>query len=432
MRHGLGLLLLALAVGSVLILAAGCGAGATSTTTQVTQPGETSTTQAAGPAGEPVKIGAALPLTGPYAFDGEHMKTGIELAADDLNAAGGVAGRPVEIVYFDIGEGAAEEVDAAAEYLISKEKVAVIVEGYASYGPDFLAFGERSDVPFFNGTASSRAAELATNDPQAYSNMFDVFPLEPDWGRRAWDGIKQFEENYEFPAKRIAVVHGDWEWDLLYTQSIIDEAQKAGWEVVLNETVPYGTTDWGSVLTKLRAANPTAVASSMISIKEISTFVSQFRENPPAAVLDIASMVVYKEVQDAVGDDLIGVMGYVTSYLPATAANDAWKARYKKKFNMDVPLTNPPSTYDSVMIWATAANAVGDPTDYAKICDYVRTNPYQGLSGTYDFNNPGQTVQYGSNFPIAYAQYKGNGELAFYGVDEFILPPWITPAWPRK
>jgi ABC-type branched-subunit amino acid transport system substrate-binding protein len=147
--------------------------------------------------------------------------------------------------------------------------------------------------------------------------------------------------------------------------------------------------------------------------------------------LDIGAMIVYKDVQDAVGKPLIGVQGYVTSYLPPSETNDAFKERYKTKFGFDLPLTTPPSTYDSILIWAQAVEAVGDPTKYKEISDYIKTHPYQGLSGAYDFNNSGQTVLYGPDFPIGYAQYAGDHKLLFYGVDDFFLPPWIQPPWPE-
>lgn len=84
------------------------------------------------------------------------------------------------------------------------------------------------------------------------------------------------------------------------------------------------------------------------------------------------------------------------------------------------------------MIWATAVNAVGDSKNYSKINDYIKNHPYKGLLGTYDFNNPGQGVSPGKDFPIAYGQYQGGGKLAFFGVDDFQLPQYIQPAWPKK
>src|SRR5690349_11687651 len=45
-------------------------------------------------AGDPIKIGSVAPLTGPYSGDGQEMVRGAEMAIDDINGAGGVAGRP--------------------------------------------------------------------------------------------------------------------------------------------------------------------------------------------------------------------------------------------------------------------------------------------------------------------------------------------------
>jgi ABC-type branched-subunit amino acid transport system substrate-binding protein len=392
----------------------------------------TTTTGGATPTGEPIKIGAPLPLTGAYAADGEHMKMGLEMAVADLNAAGGLLGRPVELKVFDIEELLPETVAASKDYLIDKEKVDVVVEGYGGYGPDFEAYGANSDVPFIHGSGSVRAADMVKTDPAKYGNMFQVFSVEADYGRRAWEGMIQFEDTYTYPNKKIAILHGDLEWDLNYTAAVAAEAEKAGWQVVINETFPYGTTDWGSILTKIRSEKPAAIVCSVLSVADISSFVKQFMENPTPSLLDISYMVVFTETQEAVGDDLIGVMGYVTSYVTPSPEHDEWKARFEEMFGMPVPLTTPPSTYDSVMIWVEAVKAVGDPTKYAEIADHIRANKYTGLLGIYDFNNPEQTVKSGPDFPIAYAQYKGNGELAFFGTDEFVLPPWIDPAWPEK
>ncbi len=381
---------------------------------------------------EPIKIGAPLPLTGYAASDGEHMLMGLQLAVDDLNAKGGLLGRPVELVTYDIEDLLPEVVSASAEYLLRKEKVDVVIEGYGGWGPDFLAFGAKSDVPFFHGSGSIQGANLVKDDPESYWNMFQVFSVEKTYGIRAFKGLTFFEKDYVYPNKKIALVHGDWEWDLLYTQAVKELAEAAGWEVVMDETVPYGTTDWGSILLKIRQENPAAICTSILSVADIASFVNQFLENPTDSLLDISYMVVFTEVQDAIGEKLKGAMGYVTSYVLPTDEGKAWEKRFKDKFGMDYPLTTPPSTYDTAMVWAKAVEAVGDTRDYKAIADYIRANPYTGLLGLYDFNNPEQTIHPGPQRPIAYAQYAGNGELSFFGTDEFELPPWLDPKWTKK
>lgn len=379
---------------------------------------------------EPIKIGAPLPLTGYAAGDGEHMLMGLELAVEDLNNQGGLLGRPVELVTFDIEDLLPEVVNASADYLLKREDVDVVIEGYGGWGPDFLAFGAKSDVPFFHGSGSVQAANLVKENPEQYWNMFQVFSVEATYGIRAYEGLTHFEKEYEYPNKKIAIIHGDWEWDLLYTDAVAEYAKADGWEVVINETVPYGTTDWGSILTKIREEKPAAICTSILSVADISSFVNQFLENPTDSLLDISYMVVFTEVQDAVGDKLRGTMGYVTSYV--LPGNEDWQKRFQEKFGMSYPLTTPPSTYDSVMIWAEAVKAVGNVDDYEAISDYIRENPYTGLLGLYDFDNPEQTIKPGPERPIAYAQYKGDGELAFFGEEKFELPYWLDPKWPKK
>ena len=125
-------------------------------------------------------------------------------------------------------------------------------------------------------------------------------------------------------------------------------------------------------------------------------------------------------------------MGYVTSYVMPTPEGKEWKKRFKKKFGFEVPLTTPPSTYDATMLWAKAVREIGDVKKYDKINAYIKANPYKGLLGTYDFNNPGQGVSPSDAFPIAYGQYNSKGTMSFFGVDEFELPNYMNPAWPKK
>ena len=70
---------------------------------------------------------------------------------------------------------------------------------------------------------------------------------------------------------------------------------------MLDEKVPYGTTDWGSVLTKVRTAQPAVVAMSILSVQDVSTFTKQFMAAPTNSLLDISYMNSFPEVREAVG-----------------------------------------------------------------------------------------------------------------------------------
>ena len=437
-KLGAALTILAL-IALVVAVGSGCGgevaeSSTTSTTIHVVTTEAETTTTSETPTTEQldsqtIRIGAPLPLTGIYAADGQDMQSGLEMAVADLNDAGGLLGRAVELRVFDTEDLTAETLAASKDYLLGQMKADVIIEGYGGYGPDFEAYGAGSDVPFIHASGSAAAADLVKSDPQKYGNMFQVSPVEAEYGKRAFEGIAQFQDKYQYPNKKIAIFYGDQDWDRLYAAGVAAAAQAAGWQIVMNDQVSYDTTDWAPVLTKIRAEQPAAIVCSFLSVDGITAFVDGFMKAPTPSLLDISYLVTLADAQDALGDKLKGVMGYVSAYVPPSKENDAWKKRYKDSYGVDVPLTNPPSAYDSVMLWAEAVKAVGDPTKYEEINAYIKSHPYKGLLGTYDFNNPEQTVKSGPGFAIAYAQYEGDGKLAFYGTDKFTLPVYMQPVW---
>ena len=87
-----------------------------------------------------IKVGAPIPITGPYSSDGFAMEKGIRMAVEELNASGGVLGDQLEIYVFDIGDLTPDKLQAAASNLAEKEKVDVLINGYGGMGPDIPAF----------------------------------------------------------------------------------------------------------------------------------------------------------------------------------------------------------------------------------------------------------------------------------------------------
>ena len=102
---------------------------------------------------KPILIGTPLPLTGPYASDGEQMKMALELAVEEKNASGGLLGRQLELKFGDVGGLEAEKIKAVGERLIGAG-VDVVITGYDDGGVDTKVFGQY-DVPYLHGNAMS-------------------------------------------------------------------------------------------------------------------------------------------------------------------------------------------------------------------------------------------------------------------------------------
>ncbi len=80
--------------------------------------------------GEPIPIGGGVPLTGWAAADGIEFKRALEMACDEINAMGGILGRPVQPVFEDTKEQGADNIIPAMQRLIDRHGVHAIINGY--------------------------------------------------------------------------------------------------------------------------------------------------------------------------------------------------------------------------------------------------------------------------------------------------------------
>ena len=82
-------------------------------------------------AAEPIKIGFGMALSGPLAANGKMSLVAMQIWEDDINAKGGLLGRPVKLVYYD-DQSSPSQVPSIYSKLIDVDKVDLIVSGYAS------------------------------------------------------------------------------------------------------------------------------------------------------------------------------------------------------------------------------------------------------------------------------------------------------------
>ena len=117
--------------------------------------------ESAAPDGEPIKIGVLTSLTGPFTSWGLHVEAGAVMAAEDLNDAGGVDGRPIEVIVAD-DQSDPEEAVVQMEHLIEEGVVAIAGTISSGVGGATSPVAEESQVPLFLSKAGSDA--LLTED----------------------------------------------------------------------------------------------------------------------------------------------------------------------------------------------------------------------------------------------------------------------------
>ena len=102
-------------------------------------------------ADEPLRVGSILSVTGPAAFLGEDMKAGLQLAVDEINAAGGIGGRKIAWTFYD-AESQTQKVISATRRLISQDKVQLILSGgnMSGIALAMAPMAESASIPFIS------------------------------------------------------------------------------------------------------------------------------------------------------------------------------------------------------------------------------------------------------------------------------------------
>ena len=190
-----------------------------------------------------IKIGVAGPLTGPNAAFGAQLKNGAEQAAADINAAGGINGQQIQLVFGDDASDPKQGVSVANKMVGDGVK---FVMGHFNSGVTMPA----SEVYQENGIYMITPS--ATNPKITERNMWNVFRTcgrDDQQGEVAGKYIVD-----KFKGKKIAIVHDK----TTYGQGLADETKKAmnagGMKEVLYEGVNIGEKDFSALVTKIKAA----------------------------------------------------------------------------------------------------------------------------------------------------------------------------------
>jgi len=225
-----------LAVGCAAVLAATWGMGAWA---------------GSAAAGEPIKLGASLSLTGTYASLGQNQHRGYQLCLKQVNEKGGVLGRKVDMVLYDDKSDPATGV-RLYEKLITQDKVEVVLGPYSSAITEAVAnITEKYKMPMVSPLAATTSI---FKKGRKYAFMI-LAPAENYLEGLLDIGLKR-------GLKTLAIINEDTLFPKATVQGTLELAKKKGMQVVFVEAYPKGNTDFSAILTKVRAANPDLLAAA--------------------------------------------------------------------------------------------------------------------------------------------------------------------------
>jgi len=406
-RKILLLTLIATLVGSVVV---GCGAGK-----------------------EEILIGAPMPLTGPYASDGEQMKMALELAIEEQNAAGGLLGRTLKLVTGDVGGLEAEKIKAVGERLVG-EGVHAIITGYDDGGVDTHVFGAY-DLPYLHGNAMSLCTQPVAENPD-YRNVFQYTPNEVAYGVDAVANLFDVPQQmgWEPPNNKVAIVKVDYAYNIMAADEFRDRAQATGYEIVVDEVTQFGVVEWGPILSKIKETQPSYITFWNLDPTDAARFMIQLREHFADTGFDALVFMQFTptipEFLELAGDAAEGLIW--TASIEAVGDLGDYDARWTDKFGDEPKAVYSYATRDAFDIWVAAVEKADCFDCYDEINQNIREMTYDGLCGTYKFDPTDQAALAGVDvIPTVWHQIWG-GEHHITGPGalkefDYQLPPWIKP-----
>jgi len=188
-------------------------------------------------AADPLRIGLSLSLTGPTSPAGKQVLAGLEIWRDDVNAKGGLLGRPVELVYYDDQGGPANAPGIYAK-LVAVDRVDLLIGPYstnviAAAMPAIMQ-NDRTTIGIF-GLGVNRTFKYPR-----YFSMNSQGPSPANYSKCMFDLAMQQTPK----PKRIALIGADVEYSRNALDGARENAKALGFEVVFERTYPLSTTEF--------------------------------------------------------------------------------------------------------------------------------------------------------------------------------------------
>ncbi len=199
---------------------------------------------------EPIKIGFGMSLTGPLAANGKMSLVAMQVWEANVNAQGGLLGRPVKLVYYD-DQSKPAEVPAIYSKLLDIDKVDLIVSGYASTQIAAalpVAIGRKKLFVSLFGTG--------VNDAFKYDKYFAMIPNGPTPKPAFTRGFFKIAEAQTPKPQTVALAYADAEFGQNACEGARENAKASGFTVVYDRSYPPSTVDFSPIVRAIQARNP--------------------------------------------------------------------------------------------------------------------------------------------------------------------------------
>lgn len=338
-------------------------------------------------------IGAILPMTGTASGYGQWMQRGIEIAVEDVNAAGGVNGRPLRVIIEDSKSDNRVGVDAATK-LVSLDHVPAMITVLTGVTKSIIPITERSRVIHFTLAMSPGLTEDGTF----------VFRNATSVANEADRMVKACSQ--ELNIEKLAIIYinnpaGLWVADYLKQQMV-----SGGPRIVAAESFQPEMTDFRTQLTKIKQELPEALY--ILGYSQNGLIMKQARELGLACKFIGAADCELPDVLKIAGDAAEGTIYTKAAFDLNTADKqvEGFVSKYLKRYG-EQPEVFGATTYDAVRIMALAFASAGQDADKMRTF-ILALKDYPGVSGRTTFLQNGDVSK-----PVEIKQIQGGKYVPF-------------------
>lgn len=315
-----------------------------------------------------LKIGAIMPMTGELADYGPSDLTGIKMAVEEINKAGGVLGSEVGLAVGDDQTSPQAGVDAAQK-LVSVEKVNALVGplGSGVYIPVAKTVAAPNNIPVISGSATSPV--ISTLDTNGFT--FRTVPSD------AFQGVALADVAVKKGYKSVGIILTNNDYGKGLAEAFEKAFTKAGGKVIA--AVPYEAkqASFRGEVQKAASGKPDALVLIGYTGDGVP-ILKQALESGSFRNFLLSDGLKAPEIIDAVGAEYLeGATGTAAAPMPGSPTADVFKAAYLARFHEVSPKPYIDTYYDATYVIALAAEKAKS-TDGTKIRDAIRSVTEEG------------------------------------------------------
>jgi branched-chain amino acid transport system substrate-binding protein len=372
-----------------------------------------------------IKIGVLSPFKTP---SGEDQMNGAKMAAEDINAHGGIMGRKIELVFANT-EYKPEKGVLGFKKLVLEDKCDLVIgtcsSGVAKAVMDQMARYKKLFIS--TGAASEALSDLLKSDPKKFKYWFRVMHLSGDLSTAVHDFVYNLPVK-KFGAKRMAIMAEN----ALWTRGMVKDAEaffkEKGLETVYSEFFDTETKDFTPIFTKIIDAKAQFIYEISAHV-DGAIYIKQWYDLKGPMIGGVSGTgVTDRYWKDCGGKALTETVVFYVPRAPMTPKTVDFYDRYMAKFKLG-PGYPTGYSYDVLYIYKEAVEKAKS-TNPDKLVPILEKTDYTGVAGRYVFDelhNP----RYGEGYrQLPMAQWRKDGARVVVwpkkmATGEYELPPWV-------